>query len=384
MSILKDRYRTQKSKFLACSAAALIALSSAAVMQGCGGDTDCSKPADAQARVDGKSAGYNAAKASLTYDQGKKDGRQGGYNRGYNLGYHDANGYDNGFAIGKSEGIQAGRGDLYTISAAAEDGANDGARDGAARGQHDGYMDGYIKAHDAAFAVGQFSCGGYGNAADDKNACTNLGYSEGFAQYRAEAGTPYAQGLKDGDTEGYTAGIQPGENQGKADGRAAGYIVGQQQGKDQAYIKAYNSAYADGKLDQTTGVVSGGKIRAYNDNYFTAYGSGQRPTARTGSVSNGTGGEGDGFHDGYVDGHKSSCPNVPLPASATTQSYSFYCYGSSDRAAAQELLFFGEIQNNMVTDVYVDSYSKYMNQQEADQLNTRIYNERVTNQLSIQ
>lgn len=401
-----------KNRYLSSAMAAFAALSTAALIQGCDGNngpTDCVTPGtvDNQAYVtgqgQGKSAGDTAGKA-LTETQGQQDaynggcntaGCKGGYKAGYTYGYTNDGGLKmKGYNEAYPVGLAAGETDPTAQENGAIDGANQGYKDGVVLGRHDGYHDGYQDGYNAGFPVGQYSCSasgstGSGNGStQDQSSCQTQGYNNAYAQAYADAknGNPaYQKGLVEGDKMGYQAGIPAGQQGAYNDGKTQGYNAGLSDGKADAYTKNYNASYINGAIDLTTNSQFGGKTRGYSDGYYdVTYGLGVRPIAP--SAVNGTGGEGDGFHDGYVDGHDSVCPGAPFPVgsgiTATTMSLRL-ATGSQANLEANKFMDWAKIQNGLILDIFADHSSAMMTDAEKASLATQISNMRAGFQAKI-
>jgi flagellar biosynthesis/type III secretory pathway protein FliH len=303
-------------------AAGLAILAAAgAMMPGCVSGLDC----QSDALIGSTQAGRDAAKAqiaadeqagtnagnALTYAQGQADGYPIGYNEGYNAGYTSSNGYNRGYNDYYAPGQIAGQSDFNAYADGAADGFNAGFADGRPVGEYDGYEDGYGDGYDSGFPAGQFSClnGSGGPSEGDRNTCRQRGYDAEYAAYVQQHGarpydrmyaiakaanpnyqTGYAAGRAQGNSDGRAVGTTDGYNAGKIDGYADGFAAGQQV----AYTNAYNASYPNGYAD--------GYEAGYDD---PIYGYGTAPYG--GSISNGTGGFGDGYYDGYVDGRRSVC-----------------------------------------------------------------------------
>ena len=258
-------------------------------------------------------------RVQLTYDKGKQDSYNGGYQAGRAAGYDSPDGFTKGRAKGYADGRAAGRADVLVCSDASFAGLTDGYNDGVALGLHDGYQDGYKHGYNAGYPIGMYACApSGGNAAQDQNECRTRGHDEKYnAAYETAkiANKDYQRGLADGKTLGYADGFEPGRQAGYNEGVNVGYTAGFNDGKQENYTICYNLGYENGAKNTATQQTEGGKLRAYNNSYFdTDFGRGLRPIVP--SHTNGIGGEGDGFNDGWVDGRFSIC-GASLPIHCT-------------------------------------------------------------------
>lgn len=389
MSLINSRY-SKLNHWSTLTITALVALSTASLLQGCNGGSSSSNDCDENDTTGAYQAGKQEGSAAAArdwgkvtpqqrYDMGKQDGYNGGRQRGYNQGYNSAEGYAKGEIDGYNQGHSEGSADVYSCSSGSIAGLTDGYAEGLRRGAHDGYQDGYVDAYNFGHAVGQFSSctPGAGADADQVNECKLRGYNDTYASAYAAAkasDADYKRGLKDGDTQGFTDGIAPGITAGYNAGRQAGLVRGRTDGKQQAYVDCYNAAFVEGGIDTGTGQQSGGVKQGYDQAYFSAlvqgnngstiayYGYGYAPAAP--SISNGSGGAGMGFHDGFEDGNSLTCGYVP--------GASWYGFGDSIQVANGILEPWAAVIGGETVDVFAPAYSAYMSSGQAQAMDGQL------------